>query len=207
MIASICSKIVGATLFALAILTVNAGVAQAGSPSFDCAKASEPDERVICGDVQHYGRSSRLTAWIARAAISLFVFSTAASAVPQFKNFPPTLQIGPAGAKTGHWKPTPLKQGMQYVEARKALIDAGWQAPVLPAYGYDEKSEKVIEECSGDVAMCNAFPEIRNCSGQGYCVMEFTNKAGDKLEVTTYGELSASNSDATVTGWQRKPSH
>jgi uncharacterized protein len=50
MIAFICSKIVGATLFALAIPTASAGSAQSANPSFDCAKASKPDERVICGD-------------------------------------------------------------------------------------------------------------------------------------------------------------
>lgn len=50
MIASLCGKIVGATLFALVIPTANAGPAQAASPSFDCAKASKPDERVICSD-------------------------------------------------------------------------------------------------------------------------------------------------------------
>jgi hypothetical protein len=67
-----------------------------------------------------------------------------------------------------------------------------------------KKPNKVIEECSGDVAMCNAFPEIRNCSGQGYCAMEFTNELGEKLVITTYGELSGSNLDATVIAWRRK---
>ncbi len=108
--------------------------------------------------------------------------------------------------KTGNTHPTPLKQGMPYVGARKLLIDAGWQAPILPSGGYDEKSKKVVEECSGDVAMCNAFPEIRNCSGQGYCLMEFTNELGEKLEITTYGDLSGSDPDATVTAWQQQPS-
>lgn len=103
--------------------------------------------------------------------------------------------------------PIRLTRGMLYVEARKALIGSGWQAPNLPANGYDEKSKKVIEECSGDVAMCNNFPEITSCSGQGYCLMEFTNKSNGKLEVTTYGELSGNDPDAKVTDWQRKPPH
>jgi hypothetical protein len=50
MVASICSKIVCATLFALAIPTASAGSAQAANPSFDCRKARRPDEQTICKD-------------------------------------------------------------------------------------------------------------------------------------------------------------
>jgi hypothetical protein len=98
----------------------------------------------------------------------------------------------------------PLKQGMQYVDARKLLIGGGWKAPAPPPGGNDENSSKVVEECSGDLAMCNSFPEIKNCSGQGYCLMEFTDEAGNILDVTTYGDLSGNSPDASVTAWQRK---
>jgi uncharacterized protein len=50
MVASICGKIVCATLFALAIPTASAGSAQAANPSFDCGKARRPDEQTICKD-------------------------------------------------------------------------------------------------------------------------------------------------------------
>lgn len=117
------------------------------------------------------------------------------------------VSISPAlHTKIRKWISSRLKKGMLYVEARKLLMAAGWQAPIHSTFGEDANAKKVTEECSGDVAMCNAFPEIRNCSGQGYCLMEFTNKNGFKLEITTYGDLSSSNPDATVTGWQQKPS-
>jgi hypothetical protein len=98
----------------------------------------------------------------------------------------------------------PLKKGMPYVEARKRLTEAGWSVPALPAGGYGRNAKKVVEECSGDVAMCDAFPEIRNCSGTGYCLMVLTDRAGDSLEVTTYGDLSGDNRDAVVTAWRRR---
>jgi hypothetical protein len=120
----------------------------------------------------------------------------------------PSYSISSASSKTiGKPASALLKVGMQYSEARKLLIAFGWQTPAPPITGYSDESKKVIEECSGDVAMCNMFPEIRNCSGDGYCLMEFMNKIGDTLEVTTYGDLSFNNLDATITGWQQKQSH
>jgi hypothetical protein len=94
-----------------------------------------------------------------------------------------------------------ITQGMEYVDARKIVIASGFQAPSLPAYGYSSKDEKVISECSGDVDMCNRYPEIDACSGQGYCNMVFYDMSGNQLTITTYGDLSINN-DAQIDSFE-----
>ena len=68
-----------------------------------------------------------------------------------------------------------LEQEMSYDKAREIIIGSGFQAPALPAYGYKEDDEKVTSDCFGDVELCNRFPEIEGCSGQGHCRMSFTD--------------------------------
>ncbi|MDX2245018.1 MAG: hypothetical protein NW224_30445 [Leptolyngbyaceae cyanobacterium bins.302] len=75
--------------------------------------------------------------------------------------------------------PKTLKQGMSYAQARKALINAGWQAVELSPnrdrfgamnyiikLGYNE-----VESCSG--------------TGMGFCRFNFTDADGRKLAVVT----------------------
>ena len=81
-----------------------------------------------------------------------------------------------------------IKQGMNYLTARKIVIDKGFQAPLAPAYGYGENDEKVISDCFGSVAICNKFPEIEGCSGSGHCRMQFTDAYLNRFFVFTYGE-------------------
>ena len=68
MVASICGKIVCATLFALAIPTASAGSAQAANPSFDCGKARRPDEQTICKDSRLGELDQAVTLGFAQAA-------------------------------------------------------------------------------------------------------------------------------------------
>lgn len=89
-----------------------------------------------------------------------------------------------------------LKQGMEYRTARKITLSAGFQTPALPAYGYSEKDEKVISECSSDVALCNRYPEIDSC-GSGNCAMIFTDAYRNQLRIVTYGEISDGSAGVT----------
>jgi hypothetical protein len=82
-----------------------------------------------------------------------------------------------------------LQKNMSYSEAKKILVKAGWQHADLPAYGYSKKDQKVISECFGQVRLCNDYPELLSCSGQGYCRMSFYDHFGNKLQVVTYGNL------------------
>jgi hypothetical protein len=94
-----------------------------------------------------------------------------------------------------------LKQGLDYDKAREIVIDAGFQAPLRPVHGYAENDEKVISECYGQVDICNRYPEIVSCSGNGHCRMEFTDAYGNKLFVFTYGAIGTSG-DNMVSGFQ-----
>ena len=82
-----------------------------------------------------------------------------------------------------------LKQGMNYEAARKTIIAFGFQAPLGPAYGYQESDEKVRTDCFGSVAICNRFPEMESCSGFGHCRLVFTDAHGNMLYIFTYGEV------------------
>ena len=75
--------------------------------------------------------------------------------------------------------PKNLKQGMPYAQARKTLLNSGWQAVAhspnrdrsgamnyLIKLGYNE-----VETCSG--------------TGMGFCRFSFTNANGQKLAVVT----------------------
>lgn len=92
-----------------------------------------------------------------------------------------------------------LRKSMSYLDARTLLINAGWQYADLPAYGYNESDPKVISECFGEIRICNKYPEIEHCSGQGYCKMLFYDHFGNKLAVTTYGPLTSEK--LHIIGW------
>jgi hypothetical protein len=93
-----------------------------------------------------------------------------------------------------------LRKNMPYLAAKALLVNAGWQHANLPAYGYSESEPKVISECFGKIKICNEYPEIENCSGQGYCKMLFYDHFGNKLSVTTYGSLMSEK--LHVIGWK-----
>ena len=95
-------------------------------------------------------------------------------------------------------KAPPVRQGMTYSRARAIVIKSGFFAPSLPGYGYSENDQKVISECNGNVNLCNKYPEIDSCSGDGYCRMNFTDAYGNTFSVVTYGEIS--DGSAGVTG-------
>ena len=54
--------------------------------------------------------------------------------------------------------------------------------------GYQKGDEKVVFDCGSDAKLCNAFPEIDACSGQGQCNMIFSDAYGNKLSIQTYGD-------------------
>lgn len=92
-----------------------------------------------------------------------------------------------------------LRKNMPYHDAKTLLVDAGWQYASLPAYGYRETDQKVRAECFGKVKICNEYPELSACSGQGYCKMSFYDHFGNVLSVTTYGVLMSQ--ELNVIGW------
>lgn len=93
-----------------------------------------------------------------------------------------------------------LRKDMPYSQGKKLLVGAGWQYNSLPAYGYSETDPKVNSDCFGSVEICNSYPEIDACSGQGYCKMLFYDHFGNSLSVTTYGPLMSP--ELHVIGWR-----
>lgn len=90
-----------------------------------------------------------------------------------------------------------ISQGMNYGKARRIAIAAGFQTPSLPAYGYSKDDPKVVSECFGNPTLCNKFPEIDSCSGQGQCTMKFSDAYGTTLSISTYGPLDQNGPTVT----------
>lgn len=85
--------------------------------------------------------------------------------------------------------PIPLVVDMPYSAARLGLKAAGWQHMALPAYGYNQSRQKDVSERPDEAELCNAFPELEECSAQGHCRMRFFDHQGNQLFVVTYGPI------------------
>ena len=81
----------------------------------------------------------------------------------------------------------PLKQGMKYDKARKALINAGWQAESKSARISPDQSMAEATSCgnSSDFndKMCREFEEWEGCGH--VCDMYFIDATGKRLRVMT----------------------
>jgi predicted O-methyltransferase YrrM len=77
-----------------------------------------------------------------------------------------------------------LRAGMPYDEARKILVDAGWQPFKFPAQTSQEQG------CSIRAEICSKYIETEACSGTGlgYCSFLFADATGKYLRVVTIGE-------------------
>ncbi len=75
--------------------------------------------------------------------------------------------------------PKTLKQGMSYAQARKTLINAGWQAV--------EYSPNRDRFGAMDYLIQLGYNEVESCSGtgMGFCRFNFTNANGRQLAVVT----------------------
>lgn len=90
-----------------------------------------------------------------------------------------------------------LKQGASYADSRKLIIAEGFMAPTRPVYGYARHSQRVESDCEGSVDLCNGYPEIDSCSGQGHCAMVFADVYGNHLSVKTYGDVVDGSAEVT----------
>jgi hypothetical protein len=76
-----------------------------------------------------------------------------------------------------------LKQKMPYSEARKILINAGWQAIEIPILQRRDRYFGAMEYIIKDLE----YNEVTTCSGTGLglCLFEFAAADGRKLIVST----------------------
>jgi hypothetical protein len=82
---------------------------------------------------------------------------------------------------------TPAKlEGLDYVAARRHILNYGWQPPDGPCEGVDDGT-------------CRRFPEIGNCSatGLGFCDMHFARKGRCLVIITVGGRPERSEPGGT----------
>ena len=76
--------------------------------------------------------------------------------------------------------PQTLKQGMPYAQARKTLLNSGWQAV---AHSPNRDPSGAMNYLINKLG----YNEVETCSGTGigFCRFSFTNANGQKLAVVT----------------------
>ncbi len=90
-----------------------------------------------------------------------------------------------------------LRQGMTYSEAKKQLIEEGWQAVFNTEQVNNPDRGAVI-----DRFIEKGYTEVVDCSGTGLglCLFQFQNATGQSLLVTTAN--NDSSEESTVFGWR-----
>jgi hypothetical protein len=80
---------------------------------------------------------------------------------------------------------------MPYAEARRKMLDLGWQVPAL---NYSERCEWMKE-------ICTQYPEVDDCSGTGlgFCRFIFSDSQGNRFIITTVGR-----NPLEVTAWNKE---
>lgn len=88
--------------------------------------------------------------------------------------------------------PIKIKKGMPYVEARKTLINAGWQTVTAHTTPNGTpvcfKVQEQEDESLANSEVCK-YEEIDSCSGtgMGFCAMSFFDGEETYLSITTAG--------------------
>ncbi|WP_156117202.1 hypothetical protein [Xanthomonas sacchari] len=96
--------------------------------------------------------------------------------------------------------PANLKEGMAYGDLRNMVISGKWSPKPHPnckreVIGAD--FEKICSSSKDLCKQCDDLPELSECSGDGHCLMEFSDAKGQRvLTVATYGDIR----DAKVEG-------
>lgn len=97
--------------------------------------------------------------------------------------------------------PIPNLNNLIYHEARKKLIDAGWQPRMISPM----HREGYVESGNGSIFLEKGYWEVVSCSGTGlgYCGFEFTDVYGNYLYVVTAGqEIPEEGIYAGVADWR-----
>ncbi|MCC4594708.1 hypothetical protein NRY95_09185 [Xanthomonas campestris pv. phormiicola] len=106
-----------------------------------------------------------------------------------------------------------FKKGMSYGDLRRLALTNGWVPKAHLSCKQGVVGAAFEKVCSSNPKRCEACelaPELSECSGDGYCLMEFTDADGGKLlAVATYGEIedvlvTGKDSRLQVTSWEVK---
>lgn len=91
-----------------------------------------------------------------------------------------------------------LRQDMTYKQARKLLIQSGWQAVFNLSQVNNPDRSSVIDY----LITQKGYTELVDCSGTGLglCLFEFRNATGQKLFITTSN--NAPQEESMVFGWR-----
>ncbi len=96
--------------------------------------------------------------------------------------------------------PVGLKEGMAYGDLRNIVIANSWLPKPHPDCKYGVIGADFDKVCSSNPDLCKEcddIPELSECSGDGHCLMEFSDSEGRQvLTIATYGDIK----DARVEG-------
>jgi hypothetical protein len=87
-----------------------------------------------------------------------------------------------------------IRQRMKYSIARQIVIASGFRPAAPPS------SDGSYCSIGDNADSCKSYPEIEDCSSDGYCKMDFANTDKHTLSITIFGDGPA-DSNASVTGF------
>jgi hypothetical protein len=84
--------------------------------------------------------------------------------------------------------PIPNLNDLTYHEARKKLMEAGWQPRIIFSNFSNPSAD--VKFGNASIFLEQGYGELRFCSGAGlgFCTFEFTDVYGNYLEVVTAGQ-------------------
>ncbi|UKE60830.1 hypothetical protein KM539_13500 [Xanthomonas translucens pv. poae] len=96
--------------------------------------------------------------------------------------------------------PLGLKEGMAYGDLRNIVIASSWLPKPHPDCKRSVIGADFEKVCSSNPDLCKEcddIPELSECSGDGHCLMEFSDSEGRQvLTIATYGDIK----DARIEG-------
>ncbi|MFC3656830.1 hypothetical protein FZ025_00440 [Xanthomonas hyacinthi] len=100
--------------------------------------------------------------------------------------------------------PVGLKEGMAYGDLRSILISGNWVPKSHPDCKRSVIGADFDKVCSSDPNLCKEcddLPELSECSGDGHCLMEFSDAGGRQvLTVATYGDIKDAKVESEESG-------
>lgn len=132
--------------------------------------------------------------WVAIAAICLLAIacrSESSATVEPSRDASVVVPAASAPAAAGSGQAI-WENGMSYATLRSRLLSRGWMPLPDTQCRANVVGDNHATLCATDPQQCEpceALPELSACSGTGHCTMQFQREDGQRLSISTYGDV------------------
>lgn len=141
-----------------------------------------------------YATPLKPSRWVAIAAICLLAIacrSESSATVEPSRDASVVVPAARAPAAAGSGQ-TIWEDGMSYATLRSRLLSRGWMPLPDTQCRANVVGDNHATLCATDPQQCEpceALPELSACSGTGHCTMQFQREDGQRLSISTYGDV------------------